>query len=155
MLIISIKSARSPPLLPHICTKFHLGTACYPASPSRGHGTAVANSVRPSRNHGRARRVTNKVPSGQSIGEKADWPLRNQPLIQQALSSSASGQHGGSPQPNSGLAAYSLESRVVVVTGGARGLGLAMAKGLVGNGANVAIVDLNRESGILWTVQRL
>jgi NAD(P)-dependent dehydrogenase (short-subunit alcohol dehydrogenase family) len=35
-----------------------------------------------------------------------------------------------------------LEGRVAVVTGGARGLGLAMARALVGQGARVALVDL-------------
>ena len=35
-----------------------------------------------------------------------------------------------------------LDGRVAVVTGGARGLGLAMARALVGQGARVALVDL-------------
>ena len=43
------------------------------------------------------------------------------------------------------LASFSLEGRVGVVTGGARGLGLVMAQALVSSGANVAIVDMNRE----------
>jgi hypothetical protein len=41
------------------------------------------------------------------------------------------------------LATFSLEGRVGVVTGGARGLGLVMAQALVVSGADVAIVDLN------------
>ena len=41
------------------------------------------------------------------------------------------------------LAAFSLEDRVGVVTGGARGLGLIMAQALVISGADVALVDLN------------
>jgi D-arabinitol 2-dehydrogenase len=41
------------------------------------------------------------------------------------------------------LASFSLEDRVAVVTGGARGLGLIMAQALVISGANVALVDLN------------
>lgn len=41
------------------------------------------------------------------------------------------------------LAQFSLEDRVGVVTGGARGLGLVMAQSLVTSGADVAIVDLN------------
>jgi D-arabinitol 2-dehydrogenase len=45
------------------------------------------------------------------------------------------------------LASFSLEGRVAVVTGGARGLGLVMAQALVTSGADVAIVDLNREEG--------
>lgn len=41
------------------------------------------------------------------------------------------------------LASFSLEDKVAVVTGGARGLGLVMSQGLVTSGASVAIVDLN------------
>jgi D-arabinitol 2-dehydrogenase len=43
------------------------------------------------------------------------------------------------------LASFSLEGRVGVVTGGARGLGLVMAQALVTSGADVAIVDMNRD----------
>ena len=41
------------------------------------------------------------------------------------------------------LASFSLEDRVGVITGGARGLGLVMSQALVASGADVAIVDLN------------
>lgn len=41
------------------------------------------------------------------------------------------------------LASFSLEGRVAVMTGGARGLGLVMAQALIVSGADVAIVDLN------------
>jgi hypothetical protein len=41
------------------------------------------------------------------------------------------------------LASFSLEGRVGVVTGGARGLGLVMAQALVASGADVALVDMN------------
>lgn len=44
------------------------------------------------------------------------------------------------------LASFSLESKVSLVTGGARGLGLVMAQGLVASGSDLAIVDLNSES---------
>jgi len=47
------------------------------------------------------------------------------------------------------LASFSLEGRVAVVTGGARGLGLVMAQALVTSGADVAIVDMNREEAQL------
>ncbi|KAI9852703.1 MAG: hypothetical protein M1838_005898 [Thelocarpon superellum] len=43
------------------------------------------------------------------------------------------------------LAAFSLEGKVGVVTGGARGLGLVMSQALVVSGADVAIVDMNLE----------
>lgn len=45
------------------------------------------------------------------------------------------------------LASFSMEGKTAVVTGGARGLGLVMAQALVTSGADVAIVDMNREEG--------
>lgn len=44
------------------------------------------------------------------------------------------------------LAQFSLENKVSMVTGGARGLGLVMAQGLVASGSDLAIVDLNSMS---------
>lgn len=41
------------------------------------------------------------------------------------------------------LASFSLEGRVGVITGGARGLGLVMSQAMVISGADIAIVDLN------------
>jgi hypothetical protein len=41
------------------------------------------------------------------------------------------------------LPSFSLEGKVAVVTGGARGLGLVMASALLESGAGVALVDLN------------
>lgn len=41
------------------------------------------------------------------------------------------------------LASFSLEKRVCVITGGARGLGLVMSQACMLSGADVAIVDLN------------
>ncbi len=41
------------------------------------------------------------------------------------------------------LATFSLQGKVGVVTGGARGLGLVMGQGMVISGADLAIVDLN------------
>ncbi|KAG5979882.1 hypothetical protein E4U43_006812, partial [Claviceps pusilla] len=41
------------------------------------------------------------------------------------------------------LPSFSLDGRVGVVTGGARGLGLVMAQGMVFSGADVALVDMN------------
>lgn len=53
------------------------------------------------------------------------------------------------------LASFSLENRVSMVTGGARGLGLVMAQGLVASGSDLAIVDLNSESCELSPQNRL
>ena len=41
------------------------------------------------------------------------------------------------------LPTFSLEDRVAMITGGARGLGLVMSQALVASGADVAIIDLN------------
>ncbi|KAK0669570.1 putative D-arabinitol 2-dehydrogenase [Cercophora samala] len=49
--------------------------------------------------------------------------------------------HGGVPT----LPTFSLQGKVGVVTGGARGLGLVMGQGMVISGASLAIVDLNKE----------
>ncbi|CCC09267.1 unnamed protein product [Sordaria macrospora k-hell] len=43
------------------------------------------------------------------------------------------------------LATFSLQGKVAVVTGGARGLGLVMGQGIVVSGGDLAIVDLNKE----------
>jgi D-arabinose 1-dehydrogenase-like Zn-dependent alcohol dehydrogenase len=57
------------------------------------------------------------------------------------------------------LASFSLEGRVGVVTGGARGLGLVMSQALVVSGADVAIVDLNSKCIVnlasLWTFEQV
>jgi len=44
------------------------------------------------------------------------------------------------------LASFSLQGKVGVVTGGARGLGLVMSQAMVISGADIAIVDLNSAS---------
>ena len=54
------------------------------------------------------------------------------------------GQGGQFSKPT--LASLSLEGKTVVITGGARGLGLVMGQGIVYSGANLAIVDLNGKS---------
>ncbi|AEO65182.1 uncharacterized protein THITE_119905 [Thermothielavioides terrestris NRRL 8126] len=43
------------------------------------------------------------------------------------------------------LATFSLQGKVGVVTGGARGLGLVMGQGMVISGADLAIVDINKD----------
>ena len=54
------------------------------------------------------------------------------------------GQGGQFSKPT--LASLSLEGKVIVITGGARGLGLVMGQGIVYSGADLAIVDLNSKS---------
>ncbi|KAL1958690.1 hypothetical protein VTO42DRAFT_4033 [Malbranchea cinnamomea] len=53
------------------------------------------------------------------------------------------------------LASFSLEDRVSVITGGARGLGLVMGQGLVASGSDLAIVDLNEEEAKLQAEKML
>jgi len=55
-------------------------------------------------------------------------------------------QGRGGPHLRRTLASFSLEGRVGVITGGARGLGLVMAQSMVASGADIAIVDLNSTS---------
>jgi D-arabinitol 2-dehydrogenase len=52
-------------------------------------------------------------------------------------------QGRGGPHMKRTLPSFSLEGKVAVVTGGARGLGLVMSQALVTSGADLAIVDLN------------
>ncbi|RGP70941.1 gluconate 5-dehydrogenase [Fusarium sporotrichioides] len=53
------------------------------------------------------------------------------------------GQGGQFSKPT--LASFSLEGKTIVITGGARGLGLVMGQGVVYSGADLAIVDLNKD----------
>ncbi|KAF5690737.1 gluconate 5-dehydrogenase [Fusarium denticulatum] len=53
------------------------------------------------------------------------------------------GQGGQFSKPT--LASLSLEGKTIVITGGARGLGLVMGQGIVYSGADLAIVDLNKD----------
>ncbi|GKU20975.1 unnamed protein product [Fusarium langsethiae] len=53
------------------------------------------------------------------------------------------GQGGQFSRPT--LASLSLERKTIVITGGARGLGLVMGQGVVYSGADLAIVDLNKD----------
>jgi len=71
---------------------------------------------------------------------------------------SGAGQTGTNTLPT--LATFSLQGRVSLVTGGARGLGLVMGQGLVISGSDLAIVDLNLDEarrqaeGIVETFRR-
>jgi D-arabinitol 2-dehydrogenase len=60
-------------------------------------------------------------------------------------------QGRGGPHLKRTLPTFSLEGKVAVVTGGARGLGLTMGQALVASGADLAIVDLNSEPRVAFT----
>jgi len=49
---------------------------------------------------------------------------------------------------SNGIAQFDLSGRVAVITGGSKGLGLAMAEGLASAGAHTALVNRNREEGM-------
>lgn len=53
------------------------------------------------------------------------------------------GQGGQFSKPT--LASLSLEGKTIIMTGGARGLGLVMGQGIVFSGADLAIVDMNKD----------
>jgi hypothetical protein len=55
----------------------------------------------------------------------------------------ARGRGGTKLRPT--LASFSLAGKTAIVTGGARGLGLVMAQGLMTSGADIALVDMNSE----------
>lgn len=71
------------------------------------------------------------------------------------LSSSVPIQGRGGLHFKRTLPSFSLEGRVGLVTGGARGLGLVMSQALVISGANIAIVDLNSTFFLLHAIHLL
>ena len=77
---------------------------------------------------------------------RTDGSITREHLPEGSLISSTpvagAGRAGANVLPT--LATFSLEGKVGVVTGGARGLGLVMGQGMVISGADLAIVDMNR-----------
>lgn len=65
--------------------------------------------------------------------------------IKAGTMSKNSRENAGATTPafNPTLPFFSLTGKTAVITGGARGLGLAMSKALVMSGADLAIVDIN------------
>ncbi|KAF2834924.1 D-arabinitol dehydrogenase [Patellaria atrata CBS 101060] len=85
--------------------------------------------------------------SGDHEGQfaRTDGSVRVEYPEKQGLPASQPVQGRGGRHFKRTLATFSLEGRVAVVTGGARGLGLVMSQGLVESGADVALVDLNKD----------
>ena len=52
-------------------------------------------------------------------------------------------------EPLPGIKQFDLTGKAAIITGGSKGLGLAMAAGLASAGANVMLVNRNKEEGIL------
>ena len=65
------------------------------------------------------------------------------PLAAQEAGAVVDALVGAAPPQPSTLPTFSLENRVVVITGGASGLGLVMGKGVIDSGAHLAVVDIN------------
>lgn len=57
-------------------------------------------------------------------------------------------EHDGGRHYNRTLSSFSLEGKVCVVTGAARGLGYVMTQAFIESGAEVAIIDLNKDSAV-------
>lgn len=85
--------------------------------------------------------------SGTHEGENArtDTSVRVEYPAAEELPPSRPVQGRGASHFKRTLDTFSMEGRVAVVTGGARGLGLVMAQALLTSGADVALVDLNRD----------
>lgn len=78
------------------------------------------------------REIIVEYPEDETVFEEHERPLRGLGGVQNVRT----------------LPTFSLEGRTVIVTGGARGLGLVMGQAIVNSGADLAIVDLNSKSTI-------
>ncbi|KAI9812786.1 MAG: hypothetical protein M1827_004543 [Pycnora praestabilis] len=95
--------------------------------------------------------TTAGIAEGEARGEhegsfaRTDHSVRVEYPEEEHLPSSVPVQGRGGLHFKRTLASFSLEGNVGVVTGGARGLGLVMSQALVISGADVALVDMNRD----------
>lgn len=96
----------------------------------------------PSETHPKQDKMEDGVP-GEGTFARTDPSVRVEHPSEAEYPSSRPAQGQGGQQYKRTLASFSLEGRVGVVTGGARGLGLVMSQAMVISGADVAIVDLN------------
>lgn len=78
---------------------------------------------------------------------RTDEGVRIEHPEEENMPSSAPIQGRGGTHNLRTLASFSLQGKVGLVTGGARGLGLVMSQALVTSGADVAIVDMNSPFG--------
>ena len=77
---------------------------------------------------------------------RTDQTIRVEYPGESSLPSSRPVQGRGGSHFKKTLASFSLEDKVGVVTGGARGLGLVMSQAQIASGADLALVDLNRNN---------
>lgn len=107
----------------------------------------ISNTATNLNNDSRRKRTATSADGGSDEHEgrfaRTDKDVRVEYPEEHELPSSVPVQGRGGLHFKRTLASFSLEGRVGVVTGGARGLGLVMSEALVVSGADVAIVDLN------------
>ncbi|CRK41372.1 hypothetical protein BN1708_001754 [Verticillium longisporum] len=123
-------------------------TAAFSSSSSSATAPLLARQAQQSRNQSQQRR---SLRVGAPLADKPGSYSRTDPEVtveypeDHELPSSkvVRGHGGGFAKPT--LASFSLEDRVTVITGGARGLGLVMGQGVHYSGGALAIVDLNLE----------
>ena len=96
---------------------------------------------RPRPIHAQPARLAAAPGPGSHSRTERDIEVKQPPDRAMPSSAPATGQGGQFAKPT--LASFSLEGKVGVVTGGARGLGLVMAQGMFVSGADIALVDLN------------
>ncbi|KAM3083887.1 hypothetical protein ACMFMF_001249 [Clarireedia jacksonii] len=104
-------------------------------------------SQRSIHNTARLREKKNNEPFEGSFA-RTDSSVHVEYPAEHELPSSAPVQGRGGLHFKRTLASFSLEGKVGVITGGARGLGLVMSQAMVISGADVAIVDLNSMSDL-------
>lgn len=115
--------------------------------PRTSAAAAAAASVHTTNNRGRATNKDENEPAHAGSFARTDDSITVEYPQEHELPSSepvsGAGRAGMHVYPT--LASFSLEGKVGVVTGGARGLGLVMGQGTVVSGADLAIVDMNSE----------
>lgn len=117
------------------------------SSPTIIRATTPAAAVHTTNNRNRATNKDENEPAHAGSFARTDDSIQVEYPQEHELPSSepvsGAGRAGMHVYPT--LASFSLEGKVGVVTGGARGLGLVMGQGMVVSGADLAIVDMNSE----------
>ena len=83
-----------------------------------------------------------KVPAGHPLGANTARSSSSFSSFSSATSCRSGGKGGAASQPARTIPEFSLASHVILVTGGARGLGLSQAEGLLESGATVYALDI-------------
>lgn len=127
----AIARPRQWPTTPSTSTCRNLTTTVFRRNPSDNHDAATTSAA-PGESGDQEGQFARTNPDIQ-----VEYPAESQ------FPESAPVQGRGGEHNMRTLATFSLEGKVAVITGGARGLGLVMTQALVISGADVAIVDLN------------